>query len=146
MSWLLPKLEGRGLRLGAEDRRPYHRTAGWIPDKSNNLIFFSFAMVPMYIYLENLESWLNTTRLALYLAMCSDRIIAKQVNSLLRLSLNWYVMTQIVYVYHFYKSQFSLFWDIFREEACRFEKSPKFFTFWHWKKYYKCHGNFISQL
>ena len=146
MSWLLAKHEGRGLRLGAEDRWPYHMIAGWMPDKSNNLIFFPFAMVPMYIYLENLENWLNTTRLALCLAMGSDRIIAKQVNSLLRLSLNWYVMTQIVYVYHFYQSHFTLFWDIFGEEACRFEKSLKFFTFWHWKKYNKCHENFISHL
>ena len=66
-------------------------------------------MVPMYIYLENLENRLNTMRLALCLAMGSDRIIAKQGNSLLGLSLNWYVMTQIVYVYHFYQSQFILF-------------------------------------
>ena len=54
-------------------------------------------MVPMYIYLENLENRLNTMRFALCLAMGSDRIIAKQGNSLLGLSLNWYVMTQIVY-------------------------------------------------
>ena len=66
------------------------------------------------------------------LAVGSDRIIAKQGNSLLGLSLNWYVMTQIVYVHHFYQSQFfSQFYDIFVEEACRFEKSPKFFTLWH---------------
>ena len=84
----------------------------------------------MYIYLENLENWLNTMRLALCLGMGSGRIIAKQENSLLGLSLNWYVMTQIVYVYHFYQSQFTLFWDIFGEETCRFEKSRKFFTLW----------------
>ena len=58
-------------------------------------------MVPMYIYLENLENWLNTMRFALCLAMGSDRIVAEQGNSLLGLSLNWYVMTQTVYVYHF---------------------------------------------
>ena len=92
------------MRLGAEDLRPYHRTADWMPDKSNNLVFLSFSIVPMYIYLENLENRLNTIRLA----MGSDRIIAKQGNSLLGLSLNWYVMTQIVYVYHFYQSQFTL--------------------------------------
>ena len=103
-------------------------------------------MVPMYIYVENLENRLNTMRFALCLAMGSDRIIAKQGNSLLGLSLNWYVMTQIVYVYHFYQSQFTLFRDIFGEEACRFEKSPKFFTPWHLKKYNKCHENLISQL
>ena len=80
-----------------------------MPDKSNNLVFFSFAMVLMYIYSEDLENRLNTMRLALCLAMDSDRIIAKQGNSLLGLSLNWYVMTQIVYVYHFYLSQFTLF-------------------------------------
>ena len=57
-------------------------------------------MVPMYIYLENLENRLNTWGLALG----SDRIIAKQGNSLVGLSLNWYVMVQIVYVYHFYQS------------------------------------------
>ena len=62
----------------------------------------------MHIYLENLENRLNTVRFAL-LAMGSDRIIAKQENSLLGLSLNWYVITQIVYVYHFYQSQFTLF-------------------------------------
>ena len=56
----------------------------------------------MYIYSENLESQLNT--ILLCLAMGSDKIIAKQGNSLLVLSLNWYVMTQIVYVYHFYQS------------------------------------------
>ena len=66
-------------------------------------------MVPMYIYVENLENRLNTMRFALCLAMGSDRIIAKQGNSLLGLLLNWYVMTQIVYVYHFYQSQFTLF-------------------------------------
>ena len=57
-------------------------------------------MVPMYIYLENLENRLNTWGLALG----SDRIIGKQGNSLVGLSLNWYVMVQIVYVYHFYQS------------------------------------------
>ena len=78
-------------------------------DKSNNLVFFSFAMVPMYIYLVNLENRLNTMRFPPCLAVGSDRTIAKQGNSLLGLSLNWYVMTQIVYVYHFYQSQFTLF-------------------------------------
>ena len=63
-----------------------------MPDKSNNLAFFSFAMVSMYIYLENLENRLNTMRLALCLAMGSDRIIAKQGNSLLGLSLNWCIV------------------------------------------------------
>ena len=85
-------------------------------------------MVAMYIYLENLENQLNTVRFALCLVMGSDRIIAKQWNSVLGLSLNWYVMTQIVYPYNFYQSQFTLFWDIFGEEACGFEKSPTFFT------------------
>ena len=97
MSWLLAEHEGQGLRLGAEDRRPYHRTEGWVSDKSNNLVFFSFSTVPLYIYLENLENRLNTMRFALCLAMGSDRIIAKQGSILLWLSLNWYLMTQIVY-------------------------------------------------
>ena len=100
----------------------------------------------MYIYLENLENRLNTMRFAPCLAMSSDRIIAKQGKSLLGLSMNWYVMTQIVYVYHFYQSQFTLFWGIFDEEARRFEKSPKLFTLWNLKKYNKCHENLISQL
>ena len=65
MSRLLADHEGRGLRLGAEDWGPYHRTAGWVLDKSDNLAFFSFAMVTMYIYLENLENRLNTMRFAL---------------------------------------------------------------------------------
>ena len=39
--------------------------------------------------------------LALYLAMGSDRIVTKQGNSLAGLSLNWYIMAQIVYVSHF---------------------------------------------
>ena len=47
-------------------------------------------MVPMYAYLENLENWLNTMRLALGLAMGSDRIIAKQGNILLVLSFKWH--------------------------------------------------------
>ena len=61
------------------------------------LLFFLFAMVPKYIYLENVryKHRLNPIRLALCLATGSDRIIAKQVTNLLRLSLNWYVMTQI---------------------------------------------------
>ena len=80
-----------------------------MPDKSNNLVFFSFSMVPMYTYFENLENRLNTMRFALCLAVGSDRIIAKQGNSFLGLSLKWYVLTQIVYVYHFYESQFTLF-------------------------------------
>ena len=146
MSWLLAEHEGWGLRLGAEVWRTYHRTAGRMPDISNNLIFFPFTMVPMYIYLENLENQLNTIRLALCLAMGSDRIIAKQGNSLLGLSLNWYVMTQILHVYHFYQSQFTLFWDIFGEEACGFEKSPKCFTLWHLKKYNKEWNLFASVL
>ena len=49
-------------------------------------------MVSMYIYLENLENRLNTMRLALCLTMGSDRIIAKQGNSLLGLSLNWCIV------------------------------------------------------
>ena len=66
-------------------------------------------MVRMYIYLENVENQLNIVGFTLCLAMGSDRIIAKQGNSVLGLSLNWYVITQIVYVYHFYQSQFILF-------------------------------------
>ena len=65
------------------------RTVGWVLDKSNNIDFFSLAMVPMYVYLENLQNWLNTIRFALCLAMGSDRIIAKQGNNLLVLSLDW---------------------------------------------------------
>ena len=137
MSWLLAEHDSRG---------PYHRTSGWVSDKSKSLVFFSFVMVPMYIYLENLKNRLNTMRLALCLPMGSDRITAKQGNNPLGLSLNWYVMTQIVYVYHFCQSQFTLFWDIFGEEARKFEKSPKFFTPWHLKKYNKCHGNLMSLL
>ena len=57
-------------------------------------------MVPKYIYLENVrrKHCLNPMRMALYLAMGSDTVIAKQENSLLGLSLNRYVMTQIIHV------------------------------------------------
>ena len=77
----------------------------------------SFAMAPMDIYLENVwhKHRLNPMRLTLCLAVGSDRIISEQGDSLLELPLNWYVMTQIVYVYHFHQSQFR---DIFGEEAC----------------------------
>ena len=55
-------------------------------------------MVPKCIYLESvrIKYCLNPMRLALCLVMGSDRIIAKQGNSLLGLSLNMYVMTQIM--------------------------------------------------
>ena len=79
MSWLLAEHEGQGLRLGAEDRRPYHKTAEWVPNKFNNLAFFSFAMVPMYIYLENLKIWLNTMRFALCLA--TESLLNKEIAS-----------------------------------------------------------------
>ena len=64
-------------------------------------------MVPKYIYLENLrrKHRLNPMRLALCLAMGSDRIIAKQGNSLMGLALNRYVLTQIIYVYRRHQSQ-----------------------------------------
>ena len=135
MSWLLAKHEGRGLRTR-------DHITGLRAGCRMNLItfFFPFAMVSMHIYLENLENRLNTMRFALCLAMGSDRIIANQGDNLLGLSLNLYVMTQIVYVYHFYQSRFTLFWDISGEEACRCEKPPKFFTLWHLKKYNKFHG------
>ena len=48
-------------------------------------------------------------RLALGLAMGSERIIAKQESSLLELSLNWYVMMRIVYVYHFTRASLLYF-------------------------------------
>ena len=130
MSWLLAEHEDRGLRTGGHIIKP--PTGCWI--NLITLFLFSFSVVPMYIYLENLGNWLNNVRSALCLAMGSDRIIAKQGNNLLGLSLNWYVVTPIVYVYHFYQSQFTLFWDIFGEESCRFKKSLEFFTFWHLKE------------
>ena len=48
-------------------------------------LFFSFAMVPKYIYLEKArhKHLLNTVSLALCLATGSDRIIAKQGNNLI---------------------------------------------------------------
>ena len=71
--------------------------------KSNSIVFFLFDIVSKYIYLENVrrKHRLNPMRLALCLAMGKDRIIAKQGNSLLGLSWNRYVMTQIIYVYLF---------------------------------------------
>ena len=92
--------------LRAEGRGPNNRTACRVLAKSNNLVFLSFDMVPKYIYLESVrhKHCLNPMRLALCLVMGSDIIIAKQGNSLLALSLNRYVMTQIIYVYHFYQS------------------------------------------
>ena len=50
-------------------------------------------MVPMYIYLESSENWLNTVRFALCLAMGSDRIIAKQGNCLLGYDTNSLCLT-----------------------------------------------------
>ena len=96
---IIAEYEGRG--LGPEGRGPYNRTVEPVLAKYNNLVFFSFDMVPRYIYLENVrrKHRLNLMRLVLCLAMGSDRIIAKQGNSLLGLSLNSYVMTQIIYVF-----------------------------------------------
>ena len=51
--WLLAEHKGRVLR--AEGWGPYNRTAGWMLAKSNNFAFFSFDMVPKYIYLENMR-------------------------------------------------------------------------------------------
>ena len=77
--------------------------------------------------------------------MGSDRIITKQGKSLVVLSLNWYVMTQIVYVSHFHQNQYFLL-RYFGEETCKFKETPKFFTRWHLKDYNKFHGNLISHL
>ena len=101
--------------MGAESRGPYNRNVGRVLNKSNNLVFFSFAMAPKYIYLENVrhKHRLNPMRLALCLAMGSDKIIAKQVNSLVGMSLNWYFMTKIVYVSHSHQIQYFIlrhFW------------------------------------
>ena len=106
MWWFLAEQNGWVLRT--EGRSRYNRTACRVLAKSNNLVFFSFDVVPKYIYLENVrrKHCLNPMRLSLHLAMCSDIIIAKQGNSLLRLSLNRYVMTQVTYVYHFHQSQY----------------------------------------
>ena len=92
MSRLLAEHKGRVLR--AEGQGLYNRTTGRVLAKSNNLVFFSFYTVPKYIYLESArhKHCLNPMRLALCLAMGSDRIIAKQENSLLGLSLNRCVM------------------------------------------------------
>ena len=124
--------------LRAEDRGPYNRTVGQVLAKSNKLLFFSFDMVPRYIYLENVQCkhCLNPKRLALCSAMGSDRVIAKEGNSLLGLSLNRYVMTQIIYVYHFHQNQYFILRH-FGEKTCRFEKTQKIFTLWHLKKYNK---------
>ena len=61
-------------------------------------------MIPKYIYLENVrrKHLLNPMRLALCLAIGNDRIVTKQGNSLVKLSLNWYVVAQVVYVFHFH--------------------------------------------
>ena len=106
MSWLLTEHKGQVLKAGV--RVPYNRIAGRVLVKSNKLVFFSFGIVPKYIYLDSVrrKHCLNPMRLALCLAMGSDRIIAKQGNSLLGLSLNKYVMTQIIYVYHLHQSQY----------------------------------------
>ena len=113
MSWLLAEHKGRVLRV--DGRGPYDRTAGRVLAKSNNLVFYSFDMVPKYIYSESgrRKHCLNPMRLAICLAMGSDRIIAKQGNSLLGLPLNRYVMTQVIYVYHFHQNQYFIlrhFW------------------------------------
>ena len=94
--------------LRAEGWGSYNRTAGWVLAKSNNLVFFLFDIVRKYIYLENMrcKHCLNPMRMALCSAMGSDTVIAKQGDSLLGLSLNRYVMTQIIHVYHFHQSQY----------------------------------------
>ena len=130
MSWLLAEHEGQGLRTGGDIIKP--PTGCRI--NLITLFLFSLSVVPMYIYFKNLENRFKNVRSPLCLAMTSDRIIAKQGNNLLGFSLNWYVMTPIVYVYHFYQSQFTLFWHIFGEETCRFQKSLERFTFWHLKE------------
>ena len=77
MSWLLAERKDQVLR--AAGRGSYNRTADWVLAKSNNVVFFSFDMVLKYIYLENVQRKhsLNGIRLELWLAMGSDRIIAK---------------------------------------------------------------------
>ena len=70
-------------------------------------------MVLKYIYLENVrQKHLLAVSLALCLATSSDRIIAKQGNNLLGLSLNWYVIMQIVYVYHFHQRVSLLYFNL----------------------------------
>ena len=103
--------------LKTEGRGPNNRTACRVLAKSNNLVFLSFDMVPKYIYLESVrrKHCLNPRKLALCLAMGSDIIIAKQGNSLLALSLNRYVMTQIIYVYHFHQSQYFIMRHLVRK-------------------------------
>ena len=66
--------------LKAEGQGPYNRTASRVLAKSNNLDFFSFDMIPKYIYQESVRQkhCLNLMRLTLYLAMGRDRTIAKQ--------------------------------------------------------------------
>ena len=107
MTWLLAKHEDSG--LGAEGRGPYNQTPGRLSDKSHNTVFFfSFAVAPKYIFLKNVrhKHLLNPMRLALCLAIGNYRIIAQQGNSLVGLSLNRYVMTQTIPVYHFHQSQY----------------------------------------
>ena len=78
------------------------------------LFFLSFVMVPKDFYLKNMrhKHLLNPMALALCLAMGSDRIVTKQGNSLAGLSLNWYIMAQIVYVSHFWPN-WVLYFQIF---------------------------------
>ena len=97
---------GRG--LGAEGwGGAYNRTASLVPHRSSNLVFFLICHgTRVYSFRKcAAQTSVNPKRLALCLAMSSDRIIAKQGNSLLGLSVNWYIMIQTVYTYHFQQSQ-----------------------------------------
>ena len=99
-------------------------------------VFSTFVMVPKHIYLKKVQHkhFLNSMRLVLFMfSNGDDRIIAEQRNSFVGLSLNWYVITQIVIFSHFHQSQYFILRHFFGEKTGRLEKAAKFFTLWHWR-------------
>ena len=67
--------------------------------------------------------------LCLCLTMGSDRIIAKEEKSLVVLSLNWYVMTQVGHVSHFYQRQYFILRHFLGRKLVDLKKHQNFLQF-----------------
>ena len=133
---------GWGLNVGG------HISGPWAGCRINliALFFLSFVMVPKDVYLKNMRQkhLLKPMTLTLCLAMGSDRIVTKQGNSLAGLSLNWYIMAQIVYVSHFWPNWVLYFQIFLVRKFIDLKKTPKFFTFLHLNKYNKFVDSYVT--